>query len=192
MSKKVGKSFWWLWLTANTCGSVFLPVLIWQDPYEVRSRIFLNAILQGMGMAMMQSTVLYNYISKKYWWFPLTIIGWIMGLVMVSLVPALSLHEPFHTDRFLTSLLLDFFIVGAIVGVLQWQMLKRFRAGVAWLLISPMALSCSALGLYWGYQISSPLLSTTIATGLQGLIYSAMTGVLAIKILRSPQVKPKR
>ncbi|MDX2253967.1 MAG: hypothetical protein NW214_00470 [Pseudanabaenaceae cyanobacterium bins.39] len=191
MSKKVGTGFWWLWLTANTCGSFFLPILIWQDPYEIRSRIFLNAILQGTGMAIMQSSLLRSHISKRHWWFPLTMIGWIAGLSIISLFPSLGLHEAIFTEHFLTTLLLDFLIVGFIVGTLQWQLLRKFSAGSAWLLVSPLALSCSALGLYWGYKIPSSLLSTTIATGLQGLIYSAITGLFAIKILRSPKSKPK-
>ena len=73
MSKKVGKSFWWLWLIANIIGSALLPILVWQDPYDLRSRIFINEILHAVGISIAQSVVLRDrFTPKKEWWLPLT------------------------------------------------------------------------------------------------------------------------
>lgn len=75
MSKKVGRGFWCLWVIANIIGSALLPFLVWQEPYDLRSRIFLNEILQGIGVSLAQSIVLRERFSKEGWWLPLTLIG---------------------------------------------------------------------------------------------------------------------
>lgn len=187
MSKKVGWSFWWIWLIANVFGSAFLPFMIWQEPYDQRSRIFLNEILQGIGISLLQSVVLRNRFPKEGWWLPLTLFGWTVGLTLVSFVPALSMRPQLQNLPSLTILVIDFAIIGAIVGACQWQLLKSFRAGRLWILMSAIALSLSSLGLYLGYVWGS----ITLATTLQGAIYGAITGSAAIKVLRSPKVLPK-
>lgn len=196
MTKKLGKSFWWLWLLANIGGSTVLPLLVWQDPYDPRSRIFLNELLQGIGIAIAQSTVLKERLAQQPWWLPLTLLGWFSGLGVIYVAPALSWR--WSSLPSLPTLLLDFAIMGAILGICQWQLLRRFRAGGLWLFASPIGLAASAWGLYLGYGLQvqfnqSAFMATTIATFLQGAIYGAITGLAAFKILRSPKIiKPKK
>lgn len=187
MSKKVGWSFWWLWTIAHVIGSALLPLLVWQDPYDLRSRIFLNEILQGIGIAFAQSIVLRDRFTKEGWWLPLTLIGWTIGMILIFFVPSLSIHNHLANFPPITILLSDFAIIGAIVGICQWQLLKPFRSGGLWLLASTIALSVSAVGLQLGYMAKSAVL----ATALQGAIYGAITGLAAIKVLRSPKILPK-
>jgi len=187
MSKKVGWSFWWLWLIANVCGSTILPLLVWQDPYDLRSRIFLNEILQSVGLSFAQSLVLRDRFAKEGWWLPLTLAGWTLGLTFVFFVPALSLRSHLPNLPPITILLIDFAIIGGTVGICQWQLLKSFRAGGLWLLASAIALSLGSLGLYLGYMFKS----TVLASALQGVIYGAVTGLAIIKVLRSPKIFPK-
>jgi len=188
MSKKVGKSFWWLWLIANVIGNAMLPILVWQDPYDLRSRIFLNEILHGVGVAIAQSVVLRDrFTPKKEWWLPLTLCGWIIGLTIVFFVPALSWRSQVQSLPSLSILMVDFAIIGVIVSICQWQLLKSFRAAGLWLFASPIALSLSTLGLYFGYTVRL----TVLASVLQGLIYGAITGLAIIKVLRSPKILPK-
>jgi hypothetical protein len=196
MTKKLGKSFWWLWLFANIGGSTILPLLVWQDPYDLRSRILLNEILQGIGIALAQSTVLKERLAQQPWWVPLTLCGWFSGLGLIYFVPVLSWRRTSGLPP-LQILLLDFALMGAIIGICQWQLLRRFRAGGLWLFASTLGFAASAWGMYWGYALQSrfnqsPWLATAIATVLQGAIYGAVTGVAAFKILRSPKIiKPK-
>lgn len=185
MSKRVGRSFWWLWLIANIIGNMLLSSFVWEDPYDLRSRIFLNEILHGVGISIAQSLVLRNRFAKEGWWLPLTLWGWILGLAIVFFLPNLSLRSQAQNLPSISVLMIDFAIIGAIVGICQWQLLKSFRAGGIWLLASPIALSLSTLGLYLGYMVKS----TILASALQGAIYGAITGFTAIKVLRSPKVK---
>jgi len=188
MSKKVGKSFWWLWLIANVIGNAMLPILVWQDPYDLRSRIFLNEILHGVGVAIAQSVVLRDrFTPKKEWWLPLTLCGWIIGLTIVFFVPALSWRSQVQSLPSLSILMVDFAIIGMIVSICQWQLLKSFRAAGLWFFASPIALSLSTLGLYFGYTLRL----TILASALQGLIYGAITGLAIIKVLRSPKTSHK-
>ncbi|WP_434684323.1 hypothetical protein [Pseudanabaena minima] len=188
MSKKVGKSFWWLWLIANVIGNAMLPILVWQDPYDLRSRIFLNEILHGVGVAIAQSVVLRDrFTPKKEWWLPLTLCGWIIGLTIVFFVPALSWRSQVQSLPSLSILMVDFAIIGLIVSICQWQLLKSFRAAGLWFFASPIALSLSTLGLYFGYTLRL----TILASALQGLIYGAITGLAIIKVLRSPKTSHK-
>jgi hypothetical protein len=188
MSKKVGRSFWWLWLIANIIGNAMLPILVWQDPYDLRSRIFLNEILHGVGVAIAQSVVLRDrFPQNKGWWLPLTLSGWSIGLMIVFFVPALSLRSQLQNLPPLSILMIDFAIIGTIVSICQWQLLKSFRAAGLWLFAGPIALSLSALGLYFGYTLSS----TILASALQGSIYGAITGLAIIKVLQSPKMLPK-
>jgi hypothetical protein len=188
MSKKVGWSFWWLWLIANVIGSALLPLIVWQEPYDVRSRIFLNEILQSIGVSLAQSLVLRDRFAKEGWWFPLTLVGWGLGLIIIFFVPALSLRSQLPNLPSIAILLIDFAIIGSMVGICQWQLLKSFSAAGLWLLASAIALSLGALGLYLGYILQS----TALASALQGLIYGAITGAAAIKVLRSPKIFPKQ
>ncbi|MFM7601970.1 MAG: hypothetical protein ACKO7R_12360 [Pseudanabaena sp.] len=187
MSKKVGRNFWWLWLIANVIGNAILPTLIWQDPFDLRSRIFLNEILHGVGVAIAQSVVLRDRFPKEGWWLPLTLCGWTVGLMIVFFVPALSWRSQIQNLPSLSILMVDFAIIGVIVGICQWQLLKSFRAAGLWLFASPIASSLSALGLYFGYTLRL----TVLASALQGLIYGAITGLAIIKVLRSPKTLPK-
>ena len=187
MSKKVGWSFWWLWLIANLLGSTILPLLVWQDPYDLRSRIFLNEILQSVGLSLAQSLVLRNRFAKEGWWLPLTLMGWTLGLTLVFFIPALSLRSHLPNLPPITILLINFAIIGSTVGICQWQLLKSFRVAGLWLFTSPIALSLGSLGLYLGYTLKSNVL----ASALQGGIYGAVTGLAMIKVLRSPKIFPK-
>jgi hypothetical protein len=192
MSKKVGWSFWWLWLIANVLGSVILPSLVWQDPYDLQSRIFLNEILQGLGISTAQSLVLRDRFAKEGWWLPLTLCGWAVALTFLYLVPSLSMRSldaPLLAPS-LIILVIDFAIIGVIVGICQWQLLKSFRTAGLWIFASAIALSLSTIGLYLGYMVKS----TILTSALQGAIYGAFTGLAAIKVLRSPKilVKPKK
>ncbi|WP_103669643.1 hypothetical protein [Pseudanabaena sp. BC1403] len=185
MSKKVGRSFWWLWLIANVIGNMLLSSFVWEDPYDLRSRIFLNEILHGVGISIAQSLVLRDRFAKEGWWLPLTLWGWILGLAIVFFLPTLSLRSHAQNMPSLSILMIDFAIIGTIVGICQWQLLKSFRAAGVWLISSPIALSLSTFGLYLGYMAKS----TILASALQGAIYGAITGFTAIKVLRSPKVR---
>lgn len=176
-----------LWLVANVTGSMLLPLMVWQDPYNVQSRIFLNEILQSIGIATAQTLVLRDRFIKENWWFPLTIIGWVIGLSFVYFVPALSLRFQKQDLPSLPVLLADFAIIGLMAGIGQWQLLRRFQAGGVWLFASAIALSLSTFGLYLGYKLNS----LALASCLQGGIYGAITGLAMVKILRSPKLLPK-
>jgi hypothetical protein len=188
MSKKVGRGFWCLWVIANIIGSALLPFLVWQEPYDLRSRIFLNEILQGIGVSLAQSIVLRERFSKEGWWLPLTLIGWTVGLTTIFFIQALSERSQSPKLSPIIILLSQFAIIGVIVGIGQWQLLKSFKLGQLWLLISPISLSVSIFGLQLGYMAKSAIL----ATALQGAIYGAITGLGMIKVLRSPKILPKQ
>ncbi|MCY7332174.1 MAG: hypothetical protein LH649_05840 [Pseudanabaena sp. CAN_BIN31] len=187
MSKKVGRSFWWLWLIANIIGNTLLSSFVWQDPYDLRSRIFLNEILHGVGISIAQSLMLRDRLAREGWWLPLTLVGWSVGLIIVFFASAPSLRSQVQDLPSISILMVDFAIVGAIVGICQWQLLKSFRAAGLWLFASAIALSLSSFGLYLGYMLRS----TILACALQGAIYGAITGFAAIRVLRSPKILPK-
>jgi len=107
--------------------------------------------------------------------------------MIVFFVPALSWRSQIQNLPSLSILMVDFAIIGVIVGICQWQLLKSFRAAGLWLFASPIASSLSALGLYFGYTLRL----TVLASALQGLIYGAITGLAIIKVLRSPKTLPK-
>ncbi len=182
MAKKVGWSFWWLWLIANIIGSALLPLIVWQEAYDLRSRIFLTEILQGIGISLTQSLVLRDRFAKEGWWLPLTVFGWSVGLALVFFMPLLAIPSQSPVI-----LLIDFAIIGAIVGICQWQLLKSFRAAGLWLFASAIALSLSTFGVYLGHIAKS----TVLGSALQGAIYGAITGLAVIKVLRSPKILPK-
>jgi hypothetical protein len=187
MSKKVGRSFWWLWLIANMIGNTLLPALVWQNPYDLQSRIFLNEILHGIGLSIAQSLILRDRFTKEGWWFPLTLLGWTVGLVIIFFVPALSWRSPMQSLPSLSILAIDLAIIGTSVGICQWQLLRSFRDGGLWIFASAIALSLSVFGLYFGYTMRSAVLASI----LQGGIYGALTGFAVIKVLRSPKLLPK-
>jgi hypothetical protein len=140
-----------------------------------------------VGLSLAQSLVLRDRFAKEGWWLPLTLMGWILGLTLVFFIPALSLRSHLPSLPPITILLINFVIIGGIVGICQWQLLKSFRAAGLWLFSSAIALSLGSLGLYLGYTLKS----TVLASALQGGIYGAITGMAMIKVLRSPKIFPK-
>ena len=104
MSKKLGRGFWWQWIIANVVGSVILPLVVWQDPYELRSRIVLNEILQSIGIALAQTVMLRDYFVREGWWLALTLLGWIGSLTLIFFVPFLSISSPNETSFIVNSL----------------------------------------------------------------------------------------
>lgn len=187
MSKKVGRYFWWLWLVANILGNALLPMLVWQDPYDLRSQIVINEILHAVGISISQSVMLRDRFAREAWWLPLTLLGWLVGLIIIFFVPALTLRSQGQNLPDISRLFVSFAIIGTIVGICQWQLLRGFRAAGLWLFVSAIALSLSVVGLYLGYMAKSTLLANI----LQGLIYGSITGLFMIKILRSAKIKNK-
>jgi hypothetical protein len=142
-------SFFWLqWILATALGWILGSLLL---PY-------ISAFAAGVGAGIMQWPVLYHRIPRAWRWPVATAIAWVGGsLLLLIAVPA---------D---VQILLAGLLLGPIVGLAQWLILRRevYWAGW-WIVISTIA---------WitGLTLLPGILST-------GALAGALTG-LALNLL---------
>jgi hypothetical protein len=111
--------FWFQWILATALGWLLGSLLL---PY-------ISAIAAGVGAGIMQWPVLYHRIPRAWRWPVATAIAWLGGsLLLLAAVPA---------DL---QILLAGLILGPIVGLAQWLILRRevYWAGW-WIVISTIA-----------------------------------------------------
>jgi hypothetical protein len=151
--------FWFQWIIATTLGWVLGSLLL---PYLSTTAPGVD-IAAGVGAGIMQWPVLYRRIPRAWRWPVGTAIAWMGGsLLLLAAVPA---------D---VQILLGGVILGPVVGLAQWLILRRevYWAGW-WIVISTMA---------WitGLTLVPGLLAT-------GAMAGALTGVAMSLLLRYPK-----
>jgi len=87
-----------------------------------------------------------------------------------------------------------YLLFGAIVALIQWQMLQReIPSLLGWVLINMggwaagLWASQVVLNLFFTKPVIAPAVSTTVIAGTSGLVAGAITGVALIWIARKPE-----
>jgi hypothetical protein len=146
-------AFWFQWIMATTLGwilgSLIFPVL--------------STVSAGVGVGLLQWPVLYRRLPRAWRWPLATAIAWTGGSVVLLVAVPDSLQ-----------LLLSGLILGCVVGLGQWWILRReFYWAGWWIVISPIA---------WisGLTILPGFLST-------GSIAGAISGIALTLLLHTPR-----
>jgi hypothetical protein len=144
-------ALWFYWIMATTigwlAGNIFFSIM--------------PVIISGVAISVLQSVVLYKRIHKSSLWAISSSIGWIAGYIL-HLIFLSANSGPLLGP-----------IIGAVVGLLQWSLLRREVSWAGW------------------WIIISILAWTTGLTTMPGLLTSgtlpgALTGLTLLILFRYP------
>ena len=112
-------AFWFQWIMATSLGWL-LGSLVFPN---------LSSVSAGVGVGVLQWPVLYRRFPQAWRWPLVTAIAWIAGYVLIFVAVPDDLH-----------LLFSGLLLGLIVGLGQWLILRReVRWAGWWLVITPIA-----------------------------------------------------
>jgi hypothetical protein len=145
--------FWFQWIIATTLGWILGSFLL---PY-------ISTIAAGVGAGAMQWPVLYHRIPRAWRWPLVTAVVWLAGSFLLRLAVPADLY-----------VLLSGAILGPIVGLGQWLILRREVHWAGWwIVVSTMA---------WITGLT--LVPGTLATGA---LSGALTGLALGLLYRYPK-----
>ena len=128
-------ALWFYWIMATTLGWLF-------------GSMFFNGIpliISGVAVAGLQWVVLYKRIQKAWRWAILSSIGWMIGYILLAIFfPAFMM-------------LLVGPVMGGILGLLQWFLLKQEVEWAGWWIVISMLAWTTGLTLMPGFLTSGAL-----------------------------------
>ena len=134
-SESMDWALWFYWIMATTLGWLF-------------GSMFFNGIpliISGVAVAGLQWVVLYKRIQKAWRWVILSSIGWMIGYILLAIFfPAFMM-------------LLVGPVMGGILGLLQWFLLKQEVEWAGWWIVISMLAWTTGLTLMPGFLTSGAL-----------------------------------
>lgn len=134
-SESMDWALWFYWIMATTLGWLF-------------GSMFFNGIpliISGVAVAGLQWVVLYKRIQKAWRWAILSSIGWMIGYILLAIFfPAFMM-------------LLVGPVMGGILGLVQWFLLKQEVEWAGWWIVISMLAWTTGLTLMPGFLTSGAL-----------------------------------
>jgi hypothetical protein len=181
MSKKrVGIGPFLLWVAANLLGWLVLVALLAALPTLKSIRgLFVAPLLIGVPLGIAQWLVLRRLIPLSPLWVLTLPVGWVLSMLVPVAIPA-SLWQVVDSESTATLTLL-YVVMGAVMGLPQWLMLRRKLLRAAWWILGNsvgMGLGF-ALVLVTGFINRSEFWSYTAVV----LVYGIATGAILLWLL---------
>jgi len=153
-SKTMDWELWFYWIMATTLGWLLGSLLFQGIP----------VVISGVVIAALQWAVLYKRIQKSWRWAVFSSLGWIAGYILLIIFFS-SVME-----------LLKGPILGGIVGVVQWYLLKKELDWAGWWIIISIIAWTTGLTLLPGLLTS-------------GALPGALTGLALVILFRFSSTK---
>lgn len=192
-SKLAGRegSLWLGWTLATMAGMLFgfLPFIFLITIIELWLARLIIPLWAGLLVGIFQWLVLRRYLTQCSDLILNDVAGWALGYAVgLMVIQALS-------DT-LVGALLGYALFGLIVAVLQWPILRReIPNALPWVIASIIGWSLGAvLGQVILNLVAPPgepisqLVSTTVLSGVTGLVAGAVTALALVWIVRQPEV----
>lgn len=186
-SEKIGWGFWLQWVLFTVIG--FLVSLIF---VEVGVKPYVGAFSGAIGGAILglaQWLVLRNHIFRARWWIVVNIVAWL--LIGASSLGALGWIAP-RTEQILVRLLhglINGALVGAILGLGQWFVLRKQIYREEWWMVANILAWAVGLPLGWAvggfiYQMTNLFFSELIGLVVTWIFVGGVTGVVFMRSLQ--------
>jgi hypothetical protein len=180
---------WLEWTLATALGMLlgFLPSLILVNILDLALARLIVPLWAGFLIGLAQWVVLRKYVNEASDWVLAAGASWAVGFAMGLLI----MNGLTHTglDGFF-----GYVLFGIIVAIVQWPVLRREIPNVwMWILANVVGwtagfyLSQLALDLFFNGPTIDPVASTSVLSGVSGLIAGAITGVALVLIVRKPE-----
>ena len=179
----VGWGFWFWWVLASTVGYAVgnaagmkvLRAVVGAAEYRGKGfvvAILLGVVMTGAAVGVIQWLVLRREVSGAGWWVLASTVGWVMGTAAAGLGILLVGLQEFSP---VSASLVFSVMVGAVVGVLQWLILRRQLRRAGWWV--PASIVGWAMGQAAHGAIGLPAV---------GAVSGAITGIALVRLLRQP------
>lgn len=180
----------WLGWTLATAGGMLVGFLLTLPVVNILDLGFARIIvplLAGVLIGFSQWIVLRYYLTTSSDWIPAGGAAWAAGYALGLLIIQNLSNTIFGGIG-------AYLLFGAIVALIQWQMLQReIPSLLGWVLINMggwaagLWASQVVLNLFFRQPVIAPAVSTTVIAGTSGLVAGAITGVALIWIARKPE-----
>lgn len=190
-SKVVRNEFglWLGWTLATALGMLlgYLPSIILVDLIDLGLARVVIPVLAGFLVGFSQWLVLRRYLTECSDWILAGGAGWAVGY-------ALGLFLINNLAGTLLGGLSGYVLFGVIVALVQWPVLRReIPNALAWVLASVVGwtagfyLSQISLDVFFNGPTIAPAASTSVISGMSGLVAGAITGLALVWIVRQPE-----
>lgn len=183
---------WIGWTLATTIGMLagYLPFMLVVDTFDLLLVRILLPLWAGLLVGLCQWFVLRQYLTHSTNWILSEGVAWSLayafGLLFIQIL-----------DQNLFTLTIAYLLFGAIIGVIQWPVFRREMPNILpWVLANVIGWALGAfisqfvVNLIITGDVASQMLSSTIVSGVTGLIAGAVTGIALIWIVRKPEAQP--
>ena len=180
---------WLEWTLATAFGMLlgFLPSIVLVNLLDLALARLIVPLFAGFLVGLAQWVVLRKYMTEVSDWILAAGASWAFGYALGLFIM-----------NGLTGTMLDGFVgyvlFGVIVALVQWPLLRREIPHVwMWVLANVVGwtagfyLSQVALDLFFDGPTIAPIASTSVISGVSGLVAGAITGIALIWIVRKPE-----
>ena len=180
---------WLEWTLATAFGMLlgFLPSILLVNLLDLTMARLIVPLWAGFLLGLAQWVVLRKYVNESSDWVLAAGASWAVGFALGLLI------MNGLTDTGLDGLF-GYILFGILVAVVQWPVLRREIPHLwMWILANVLGwtagfyLSQFALDLLFNSPAIDPLASTSVLSGVSGLIAGAITGVALVLIVRQPE-----
>ena len=180
---------WLEWTLATALGMLlgFLPSILFVNFLDLAFARLVVPLWAGFLVGLAQWVVLRKYINGVADWVlaggTSWAVGYALGLLIINGLTGTGL------DGFI-----GYVLFGVIVAFVQWPILRREIPNVwLWIIANVIGwtagfyLSQVALDLFFNEPAINPIASTSVLSGISGLVAGAITGLALVLIVRQPE-----
>jgi hypothetical protein len=180
---------WLEWTLATAFGMLlgFLPSIVLVNIMDLALARLIVPLFAGFLVGLAQWVVLRKYVNEVSDWILAAgaswAVGYALGLFIMNGLTGTGL------DSFV-----GYILFGIIVALVQWPILRREIPNVwMWILANVIGwtagfyMSQVALDLFFNGPTIAPIASTSVISGVSGLVAGAITGIALIWIIRKPE-----
>jgi uncharacterized membrane-anchored protein len=182
--KQTTHGFWLWWLLATLIGIAVGMVIVFLGLSALlnnSSQVVYGVVIGGVfgtTVGMSQWVVLRRYFDRVGWWILLTIVGWVVFWVL----NIMNLLVPAKRIAFIPDLL-NLAILGIILGVLQWLLLRQKIQSAGWWVLANIV--GTILGSLFADAINTALQSDSPIDFLtSSIIWAIITGVSMMWLIK--------
>ena len=180
---------WLEWTLATAFGMLlgFLPSIVLVNIMDLALARLIVPLFAGFLVGLAQWVVLRKYVNEVSEWILAAgaswAVGYALGLFIMNGLTGTGL------DGFV-----GYILFGIIVALVQWPILRREIPNVwMWILANVIGwtaafyMSQVVLDLFFNGPTIAPIASTSVISGVSGLVAGAITGIALIWIVRKPE-----
>ena len=180
---------WLEWTLATALGMLlgFLPSIVLVNLFDLPIARIIVPLWAGFLVGLAQWVVLRKYVNEVSDWILAAGASWAVGYALGLLI--MNGLTDTGLDAFF-----GYVLFGVIVALVQWPILRREIPHVwMWILANVIGwtagfyLSDLALALFFAEPVIPPVASTSVLSGVSGLVAGAITGIALVLIVRQPE-----